>query len=168
MPMLQLASRILERANQNGRGVTNLHLQQILYFTLIDEIKQNLLNEASLSTIYADKDNFQVWPYGPVERNVYIHYKPFGSNYIIASKTCEYSQFQKLNKIIDELIEIDVFSLIEESCTHPFWQASIRKIKNKETEEIRYAIQDLIANAKFQNFISKDKKQLKVNYKNCK
>ena len=151
MPMQQLASHILERANQNGRGVTNLHLQQILYFTLIDGIKQNLLNEASLSTIYTDKDNFQVWPYGPVERNVYIHYKPFGSNYIITSKTCEYSQFQHLNQIIDDLIETDTFSLIDEACTHPFWQNSIQQIQNKKVDEIRYTIQDLIASARFQN-----------------
>ena len=150
MSMLQLASHILERANQNGQGVTNLHLQQILYFTLIDGIKQNLLNETSLSTIYTDKDNFQVWPYGPVERNVYIQYKPFGSNYIITSETCEHLQFQKLNEIIDELIETDVFSLVEESCTHPFWQASIRQIQNKKINEIRYEISDLITSAKFQ------------------
>lgn len=60
MSMLQLASHILERAHKAGRGVTNLHLQQILYFTLIDGLKQNLLNKATLSTIYTDKDNFQV------------------------------------------------------------------------------------------------------------
>lgn len=150
MSMQQLASHILERANQNGRDVTNLHLQQILYFTLIDGIKQNLLNEASLSTIYTDKDNFQVWPYGPVERNVYIHYKPFASNYIITSETREYSQFQNLNLIIDDLIETDTFSLIDEACTHPFWKDSIQKIQNKKVSEIRYDINDLIASAKFQ------------------
>ena len=150
MSMLQLANHILERAYKAGRGITNLHLQQILYFTLIDGIKQNLLNEAVLSTIYTDKDNFQVWPYGPVERNIYIHYKPFGSNYIITSKTCEYPQFEQLNQIIDELIETDVFSLIEEACAQPFWQDSIQKIQNKKVNKIRYNINDLIENAKFQ------------------
>lgn len=150
MSMLQLASHILERAHKAGRGVTNLHLQQILYFTLIDGLKQNLLNKATLSTIYTDKDNFQVWPYGPVERNVYIHYKPFGSNYIITSEACEYSQFQNLNQIIDDLIETDTFSLIDEACTHPFWQNNIQQIQNKKVNEIRYTIQDLIESAKFQ------------------
>ena len=150
MPMLQLTSHILERAHKAGRGITNLHLQQILYFTLIDGLKQNLLTEATLSTIYTDKDNFQVWPYGPVERNVYIHYKPFGSNYIITSETCEYPQFQNLNNIIDDLIETDVFSLIEEACAQPFWQNSIRQIQNKQVDKIRYDIQDLIESAKFQ------------------
>ena len=150
MSMLQLASHILERTYKAGRGVTNLHLQQILYFTLIDGLKQNLLNEATLSTIYTNKDNFQVWPYGPVERNVYIHYKPFGSNYIITSETCEYPQFEKLNQIIDDLIETDPFSLIDEACAHPFWQDSIRQIQNKKVDKIRYDIQDLIESAKFQ------------------
>lgn len=150
MSMHQLASHILEQANKNGRGITNLHLQQILYFTLIDGIKQNILNEANLSTIYTDKDNFQVWPYGPVERNIYIHYKPFGSNYIITSEACEHSQFQNLNQIIDDLIETDTFSLIDEACTHPFWQNSIQQIQNKKLDEIRYTIQDLIASARFQ------------------
>lgn len=150
MSMLQLASHILERAYKAGRGVTNLHLQQILYFTLIDGLKQNLLNDATLSTIYTDKDNFQVWPYGPVERHVYIHYKPFGSNYIITSETCEYPQFEQLNQIIDDLIETDTFSLIDEACAHPFWQNSIQQIQNKKVDEIRYTSQDLIASARFQ------------------
>lgn len=144
MPMLQLAQHILDRAHTAGRGITNLHLQQILYFTLIDAIKQGLLTEETLAEIYTDQDAFEAWAYGPVELNVYRTYKPYGSCYIV-SDTCQYPQYQFLDDIIDELIETEVFSLVDESCTHPFWKATVQ---NKNTTTVRYSLADLLTASK--------------------
>lgn len=140
MPILQLAQHILDRAHAAGRGITNLHLQNILYFTLIDALKQGLLTEETLAEIYTDQDAFEVWAYGPVEVNVYLTYKPYGSCYIV-SDTCQYPQYQFLDNIIDELAETDVFCLVDESCTHPFWQATFQ---NKNATNIRYSLADLV------------------------
>lgn len=144
MPMLQLAQHILDRAHTAGRGITNLHLQQILYFTLIDALKQGLLTEETLSEIYTDQDAFEAWAYGPVEVNVYRIYKPYGSCYIVSGGTCQYPQYQFLDDIIDELIETEVFSLVDESCTHPLWKATFQ---NKNTTNIRYSLADLLTAA---------------------
>lgn len=144
MPMLQLAQHILDRAHTAGRGITNLHLQQILYFTLIDALKQGLLTEETLSEIYTDQDAFEVWAYGPVEVNVYRTYKPYGSCYIV-SDICQCPQYQFLDEIIDELIETEVFSLVDESCTHPFWTATFQ---NKNTTTVRYSLADLLTASK--------------------
>lgn len=144
MPMLQLAQHILDRAHTAGRGITNLHLQQILYFTLIDALKQGLLTEETLSEIYTDQDAFEAWAYGPVEVNVYQTYKPYGSCYI-TSDTCQCPQYQFLDEIIDELIETEVFSLVDESCTHPFWKATFQ---NKNATTVRYNLADLLTASK--------------------
>ncbi|RKW18347.1 MAG: hypothetical protein D8B54_02225 [Catonella sp.] len=144
MPMLQLAQHILDRAHAAGRGITNLHLQQILYFTLIDALKQGLLTEETLAEIYTDQDAFEAWAYGPVEVNVYRTYKPYGSCYIV-SDTCQYPQYQFLDDIIDELIETEVFSLVDESCTHPFWETTFQ---NKNATNIRYSLADLLTASK--------------------
>lgn len=144
MPMLQLAQHILDRAHTAGRGITNLHLQNILYFTLIDALKQGLLTEETLSEIYTDQDTFEVWAYGPVEVNVYRTYKPYGSCYIVSGDTCQYPQYQFLDEIIDELIETEAFGLVDESCTHPFWKATFQ---NKNATDIRYSLTDLLTAA---------------------
>lgn len=144
MPMLQLAQHILDRAHTAGRGITNLHLQNILYFTLIDALKQGLLTEETLTEIYTDQDAFEAWAYGPVEVNVYRTYKPYGSCYIV-SDTCQYPQYQFLDDIIDELIETEVFSLVDESCMHPFWKATFQ---NKNATNIRYSLADLLTASK--------------------
>ena len=145
MPMLQLAQHILDRAHAAGRGITNLHLQNILYFTLIDALKQDLLTEDTLSEIYTDQDAFEAWAYGPVEVNVYRHYKPYGSCYIVSDDTCQYPQYQFLDDIIDQLIETDVFCLVDESCTHPFWQATFQ---NENATTSRYSLADLLSASK--------------------
>ena len=144
MPMLQLAQHILDRAHTAGRGITNLHLQNILYFTLIDALKQGLLTEEMLAEIYTDQDAFEAWAYGPVEVNIYRTYKPYGSCYIVNVDTCQYPQYQFLDDIIDELIETEVFSLVDESCTHPFWKATFQ---NKNATDIRYNLTDLLTAA---------------------
>lgn len=142
MPMLQLAQHILDRAHTAGRGITNLHLQQILYFTLIDALKQGILTKETLSEIYTDQDAFEAWAYGPVEVNIYRTYKPYGSCYIVSGETCQYPRYQFLDDIIDELIETEVFSLVDESCTHPFWKTTFQK---QNATDIRYNLADLLS-----------------------
>lgn len=45
MSMIKLASHILERARIKNRGITNFHLQQVLYFTLVNALKDNIIDK---------------------------------------------------------------------------------------------------------------------------
>ena len=143
MSMLKLASHILDRARIKNRGITNFHLQQILYFTLVDALKDNIINKEWLSKNYTDADKLLLTGYGPLEFNVYVKYKPFGSTYIINVNTESYPRFLILNDIIDNLIQMDPTSLMEESYLHPI-SKYIPRINSGKIKNIRYSLDDLI------------------------
>jgi len=149
MSMIDFAKYILGRANNSGRGVTNLHLQKIMYFALIDAVRKGILSEEKLSEIYTDYDGFEVWPYGPVEVKVYKTYKRFGSTYIVTSDTCEDEQYQMFDEIIDDLLETDVFSLVDESHTHQFWKENINRIRERKISKARYSVEDIMKAAEY-------------------
>lgn len=81
--------------------------------------------------------------YGPLEFNVYVKYKPFGSTPIINVDTESYPRFLILNDIIDNLIQMDPTSLMEESYLHPI-SKYIPRINSGEIKNIRYSLDDLI------------------------
>ena len=143
MSMIKLANHILERARIKNRGITNFHLQQILYFTLVDALKENVIDKEWLSKNYTKDDKLLLTGYGPLEFNVYVKYKPFGSTPIINVDTKSYPRFLILNDIIDNLIQMDPTSLMEESYLHPI-SKYIPRINNGEIKNIRYSLDDLI------------------------
>lgn len=143
MSMLKLASHILDRARIKNRGITNFHLQQVLYFTLVDALKENVIDTEWLLKNYTEADKLLLTGYGPLEFNVYIKYKRFGSTPIINVNTESYPRFLILNNIIDNLIQMDPTSLMEESFLHPI-SKYIPRITSGKIKNIRYSLDDLI------------------------
>ena len=68
MSMNQLAQHILAVAKREGRSVTNLHLQKIMYFTLQRALKEEVLDRETLEELY--DQSFLVWRYGPDRKSV--------------------------------------------------------------------------------------------------
>lgn len=143
MSMTKLANHILERAQIKNQGITNFHLQQILYFTLVDALKESVIDKEWLSKNYTENDKFLLTGYGPLEFNVYVKYKRFGSTPIINVNTKSYPRFLILNDIIDNLIQMDPTSLMEESFLHPI-SKYIPRITSGKIKNIRYSLNDLI------------------------
>ncbi|WP_430610645.1 hypothetical protein IGL01_000748 [Enterococcus sp. DIV0340] len=52
MAMNDLANHIIARAQNTKLGITNLQLQKVLYFTLIEGLKQKIIDAEWLSEQY--------------------------------------------------------------------------------------------------------------------
>ena len=140
MNMLNFANHILAVAYKNNLSVTNLQLHKVMYFAIIDQKD----NYELLSKIYDEP--FYVWRYGPVIPSIYKKYSGYGSRAIIekGAKADEYSIFD--NTII-ELLDKDVFSLIDESRKHNYWLLNKDKIING-TSNIKYKLDDILNRVK--------------------
>lgn len=99
--------------------VTNLQLQKVLFFTLKQALGQQLLNELAIEKNY-DRP-FEVWRYGPVEREIYEKYKVYGADPITERGT-ENSEYQGLNSVILQFLRRDPFELIHISHQEKLWR----------------------------------------------
>lgn len=136
MTMLNFAKHILAVAYENNLSVSNLGLQKVMYFAM----REQKDNHELLSQMYDEP--FYVWRYGPVVPSIYRKYKGYGSRAIIDSgeKNSEYSIFD--NSII-KLLKEDLFTLIDKSRKHKFWQENEDKIVNG-TNDIKYSLDDVL------------------------
>lgn len=75
-----LANLVLDRADQCGREVSNVHINKTLYFLHV----WYLLRECAPLT----GAKIEAWDYGPVFREVYQQFKGFGKNPIKARALC--------------------------------------------------------------------------------
>ena len=137
MTMRDFANHILAVAYENNLSVSNLHLQKVMYFTMRDQKD----NYELLSKMYDEP--FHVWRYGPTVPSIYKKYSGYGSRAIIekGEKIDKYSIFD--NTII-ELLNTDVFSLIDESCKHIYWSSNEDKII-KGKSNIEYRLEDVLS-----------------------
>ncbi|WP_430611224.1 hypothetical protein IGL01_002287 [Enterococcus sp. DIV0340] len=140
MTMNDLANHVIARAQHNGSGITNLQLQKVLYFTLIDGLKQEIIDESWLSKQY--DSTFFVWRYGPVVKNIYEKYSVYGAAKIFEPKK-EIDEFAKLNTIIDYRLKQKVSELVNESHTHKHWVSNKKQIEFGRSN-IPYRLEDLI------------------------
>ena len=136
MTMRDFANHILAVAHENVSSVTNLQLQKIMYFAIRDQ-KDNL---KLLSEMYDEP--FYVWYYGPVIPSIHKKYSGYGSRAIIENgkRNDEYSIFD--NAII-ELLDKNVFSLIDESREHNHWLANENKTVHGKSN-IQYKLEDVL------------------------
>lgn len=144
MTMNDLANHIIARAQNTKLGITNLQLQKVLYFTLIDGLKQEIIDESWLSKQY--DSNFFVWRYGPVVKTIYEKYSVYGGAKIFEPKE-ELPEFSKLNTIIDFQLKQKVSELTNKSLQHDHW------IKNKDyimygRSSIPYQLENLVNETK--------------------
>lgn len=114
-----LTKHIIGIARQYDIPVTNLQLQKVLFFTLKQALNQQLLNELAIEKNY-DRP-FEVWRYGPVEREIYEKYKVYGADSITERGT-ENSEYRVLKSVILQFLQWDPFELIHISHQEKFWR----------------------------------------------
>lgn len=133
--MRNFANHILAIAYENNLSVSNLKLQQVMYFALKTQ-KNNL---ELLSEIYDEP--FHVWSYGPTVPSIYAKYYGYGSKAIIekGKRDDKYSIFD--NTIIN-LLNKNLFELIEKSRVNIHWQANKNKI-SKGISKVKYELEDI-------------------------
>lgn len=136
MTMLNFAKHILAVAYENNLSVSNLQLQKVMYFAM----REQKDNHELLSKMYDEQ--FYVWRYGPIVPSIYKKYYGYGSRAIIekGDRTSEYSIFD--NSII-KLLKEDLFTLVDKSREHKFWQENEDKIVNG-TSDIKYKLGDIL------------------------
>lgn len=66
----QLAHYVVQKCSAEGKPVSNLQLQKILYFL------QTVYCEATGDLLFPEE--FEAWPYGPVMKEVYSEYSWWG------------------------------------------------------------------------------------------
>lgn len=134
--MLNFAKHILVVAYENKLSVSNLQLQKVMYFA----IRTQKNNHELLSQMYDEP--FYVWRYGPIVPKIYRKYRIYGASSIIekGQKNDEYSIF---DESIIKLLKEDLFTLIDKSREHKFWQKNKDKIV-KGTSDVKYELDDIL------------------------
>ncbi|HEC2159254.1 TPA: DUF4065 domain-containing protein [Staphylococcus delphini] len=124
--MQTLAQHILHRARVIERPVTNIHLQKVIYFT----IGFMLQHDRKLARDLFEQDEMQAWLYGPVVPKIYAQYETYRKRVIAdEGERCELLNTNRINKIIDVLIQVDPFKLVRISQQHHFWKQHKREIR---------------------------------------
>lgn len=75
-----VANCVFDLADDEGRGISNLHINKIVYFLHAD-----FLATFSCPLVTA---KIEAWTHGPVFRELYHQFKGFGDNYITSRATC--------------------------------------------------------------------------------
>ena len=137
MTMRNFAKHILAVAHENNLSVSNLQLQKVMYFAMIDQKD----NYELLTQMYDEP--FYVWRYGPTVPTIYKKYSGYGSRAII-EKGERYNKYSIFDKSIIKFLHEDLFLLISESCKHNYWLSNKDKII-KGKSEIEYELEDILS-----------------------
>ena len=89
---LEVAKYVINHEHSNGREITNLRLQKLLYF-----VQAKVLVETGNPCF---EDEMEAWDFGPVVPAVYYAYKVFGSLDIISDEAAP-----NLNKAVSGYID---------------------------------------------------------------
>lgn len=138
MSMKELAEHILYVAHKNKKSITNLQLQKILYFSLRYSVPEIGLRAA----IQTYDEPFITTKYGPLVKSQYQRFYGYGSSPIIGSAT-QHEEYNALNKMILELLDKDIFTLVTSSKSHNFWKRHEDEIL-KEGLAIQYPIEAVL------------------------
>ena len=144
MPMRDLADHVIARAQSTGKGITNLQLQKVLYFTIINGLKQERITEQWLREEYDEQ--FLVWRYGPVVKDIYEEYSVYGASNIFEPKF-QLEQYNNLNDIIDSLLQEKTSALVNQSHKHEHWFSNKQFIQFGRSD-VPYDLEDLLDVAK--------------------
>lgn len=139
MGMEQFADHIIAVAKENNVPITNLQLQKVMYFAFKLAKDERIIDEEELRAMYDTP--FEVWQYGPVVREQYLRFRKFSSEIIIGHFE-QSRNLRILNEIITDLLNIDVFTLIDISHRLPFWDNNKDKISGY-TSTVQYQFEDI-------------------------
>lgn len=104
---LDVAHYIISSCNGQGKGISNLKLQKILYF-----VQAEFLVSANKPCF---EDRIEAWDFGPVVPNVYHQYKIYGSAIIPSNLNDSLVPFYKMIKHSDRLL---IDGIITETSTY--------------------------------------------------
>lgn len=114
MKPLELAEFIL--STYQNKCITPMKLQKLAYY-------------AKVWTLVAGKDwievQFEKWPYGPVNSQIYYNYKKFGSSSIVPGKTqvlLSEDKLTLLKSILDHYVDYSAFTLSAMTHSEAPWQ----------------------------------------------
>lgn len=144
MSMLDFAQHILAVTHDTKRLTTNLGLQMLMYFAFVDALKTGVASSIDIAKIYTDDADFKVSHYGPQETQVYNTYRSYFADVIRERGKRDDTRFGAYNTIIEELLETDLFSLVDESRRHPFWKKHQHAITDDINDNPRYSLYDII------------------------
>ena len=139
---LSVAQYIILREAEEGRPVSNLRLQKLLYFV-----------EAYFFLSTGEPcfvDRMEAWDFGPVVPEVYHKYKRFGSMIIqetddSLAQEIELSDQEKIDEMLDACADKSTRELVEITHQQEPWKSAYRnKFSNEITQE---SIRNLFSNA---------------------
>lgn len=117
-----IANYILERAEDQGREVSNVSINKIVYF-----IHEVFIVQLGRPLVEA---KIEAWKYGPVFRELYLAFREFGPDKITGRATrmdfdlgeevpvwdeIEQGDEERLEELIDMYLRIPAFTLVEMS-----------------------------------------------------
>lgn len=107
---MQIAEYTINKCTRDGKYISNLSLQKILYYIQIHFLKKDK------NPIFTD--DIEAWQFGPVVPKVYYRYCGFGSSPILLSYPdliLDNEVKNDLNEIIEEKREINPWKLVDDT-----------------------------------------------------
>lgn len=128
------------QTNTQGVNLTDTELRLRVMIQADGSMREQKDNHELLFQMYDEP--FYVWRYGPVVPKIYRKFRIYGASSIIekGEKNIEYSIF---NDSIIKLLKEDLFTLIDKSREHKFWQENKDKIVNG-TSDVKYTLDDVL------------------------
>ena len=119
MTALTLAKYILTRAKAQGRHVTNLKPQKILYYV------QGYYLAKFDHPLFPDE--IQAWKFGPVVPNVYYEFSIFGPDNLTISHeeridNCEQDEIQLIDSVIEDKMRYSPSELVKATHSEAPWR----------------------------------------------
>ncbi len=108
-PALDIAKYIITYSSEQNKAISNLKLQKLLYFLWIDFYKD--------TKTWLFRDDICAWQFGPVVPESYYEFCSYAGLPInkIFSTSIDASDKEKLNKIINDYIDISAYNLVEKT-----------------------------------------------------
>lgn len=94
--VLDISRYVINYCNEKKQEITNLRLQKILYFIQASFLREKGLSEPCF------RENIEAWSFGPVVREVYFEFRPYGNSPIPCID--EYLVFDR-NKILNSVFK---------------------------------------------------------------
>lgn len=139
---LSVARYIIDFCNKQGKGISNLKLQKILYFVQAQFLVSNPNHVPCFS------ESIEAWDFGPVVPSVYHHYKVYGSAIIPSDKNdpllplyqrISESDKKLINDMIDQTAGYSASTLVQVTHNQDPWKNAYVQGQNNTiaNEDIR-------------------------------
>ena len=127
---LEVARYIIHHEAQQGRTVSNLRLQKLLYFVQAKFV----VDGHDASPCFHEK--MEAWGFGPVVREVYYEYRYYGGAMIPPDRNFSTSITPQDQSMIDEMLDgcaqFSTSALVDITHSQTPWQEARRNPYNKE------------------------------------